>query len=147
MSDQSGVQGFAGAPLGVQMKRRNPFAAWLGLPIVTLGIYHFVWYYKIHHEMAELDPRRRDQPIAGPMLVILLLGWTVIAPFVSYYRTGNRIREAQRVAGVEPTCSAVAGLLLMFVFSCGIAYYQVELNKIVDRYRPAPSGAQIVLPA
>ena len=58
---------------GLAMKTRNPFAVWIGLPLITLGIYHFVWYYKIHREMAEFD-RRRSVPVAGPMLVILLLG-------------------------------------------------------------------------
>jgi Domain of unknown function (DUF4234) len=33
---------------GLQMKRRNPLGVWLGLPLITLGIYVFVWYYKIH---------------------------------------------------------------------------------------------------
>jgi paraquat-inducible protein B len=33
---------------GLAMKRRNPIAIWLVLPLITLGIYHLVWYYKIH---------------------------------------------------------------------------------------------------
>ena len=45
----------------------------------------------------------------GLVLVLLLLGWTVIAPLISYYRTGNRIREAQARAGHPPSCSAVRG--------------------------------------
>ncbi|MDJ0362705.1 hypothetical protein [Rhodococcus sp. H29-C3] len=67
--------------------------------------------YKIHRELADFD-RRTSAPVAGPMLVLLLLGWTVIAPLVGYYNTGNRIKNAQRAAGVEPTCSAAVGLLL-----------------------------------
>src|SRR5687767_6342643 len=59
---------------GLAMKRRNPVAVWIGLPLITLGIYHLVWYYKIHKEMAEFD-RRRAIPVAGPMLVILFLSW------------------------------------------------------------------------
>lgn len=39
-------------PSGLQMKRRNPLAAWIGLPLITFGIYHLVWYFKIHREMA-----------------------------------------------------------------------------------------------
>ena len=35
----------AAAPLsGLAMKRRGPVAVWLGLPIITLGIYTF-WVY------------------------------------------------------------------------------------------------------
>lgn len=128
---------------GLAMKRRNPLAAWLGLPLITLGIYHLVWYYKIHKEMGEFD-RRRNVPTAGPMLVLLLLSWTIIAPLVSYYNCGNRIRNAQRAAGFTPSCSAAGGLLLMFVFGLGTLYYQAELNKIVDRYK-VPEGTQIPL--
>src|ERR1700712_2841376 len=70
--------------MGLAMKRRNPWAVWLGLPIITLGIYFFVWYYKIHKEMAEFD-RRRSIPVAGPVLVVIFLSWTVIAPWISYH--------------------------------------------------------------
>ena len=129
---------------GLQMKRRNPAAVWIGLPLITLGIYHLVWYYKIHHEMGQFDPRR-TVPDVGPMLVLLLLGWTVIAPLISYYNCGNRIANAQRAAGLQPTCSGVIGMLLMFVFGLGTLYYQVELNRVHDVYRGAPAGAQVPL--
>lgn len=133
----------AAAATGLAMKRRNPVAVWLGLPLITLGIYHLVWYYKIHKEMAEFD-RRRTVPTTGPLLVLLLLGWTVIAPAVSYYNAGNRIRQAQRAAGMTPTCSGGIGLLLMLVLGLGTLYYQVELNKVADHYG-VPAGTQIPL--
>jgi len=128
---------------GLAMKRRNPVGAWLGLPLVTLGIYHFVWYFKIHKEMVQFDRRRHISP-AGSMLVILLLGWTVIAPLISYFNTGKRIANAQRAAGLPATCSAGLGLLLCFVFGLQVLYYQMELNKVVDRYQ-APEGTQVPL--
>lgn len=81
------------------------------------------------------------------MLVLLLLGWTVIAPLVSYYNTGNRIKNAQRAAGVEPTCSAVVGLLLCFVFGLQSLYYQVQLNKINEHYGHAQPGTVVPLAA
>ncbi|SFA81732.1 protein of unknown function [Amycolatopsis marina] len=131
------------AAAGLAMKRRHPVTVWLLWPLITIGIYHLVWYYKIHKEMAEFD-RRRTVPVAGPMLVLLLLSWTIIAPLISYYNTGNRIRAAQRAAGLTPSCSPVVGLLLTFVFGANIIYYQVELNKIVDHYG-VPEGTQIQL--
>ncbi|MDL9946930.1 DUF4234 domain-containing protein [Gordonia sp. ABSL11-1] len=79
---------------GLAMKRRNPFAVWLGLPLITLGIYYFVWYYKIHKEMAEFD-RRRQIPVVGPMLVLVLLSWTVIAPLISYEPALHAVRTQQ----------------------------------------------------
>jgi hypothetical protein len=131
-------------PTGLAMKRRNPVGVWLGLPLITFGIYTYVWYYKIHREMAEFD-RRRVVPVAGPMLVLLFLGWTVVAPFVSLYNTGNRIADAQRAAGLRPSCSAGIGLLLCFAFGLVSLYYQSELNKLVDSYPGASAGAAVPL--
>ncbi|GHF45647.1 hypothetical protein FHX82_001692 [Amycolatopsis bartoniae] len=130
---------------GLSMKERNPVLVWLLWPLLTLGIYSLVWYYKIHKEMAEFD-RRRAVPVAGPVLVLLFLSWTLIAPLVSYYNTGNRIRNAQRAAGLPETCSAVGGMLLMLVFGVGVVYYQSELNKICAAYG-VPAGQQIPLHA
>ena len=131
-------------PTGLAMKRRNPVGVWLGLPLVTFGIYTYVWYYKIHREMAEFD-RRRVVPVAGPMLVLLFLSWTIVAPLVSLYNTGNRIADAQRAAGLRPSCSAGIGLLLCFVFGLVSFYYQSEVNKIVDSYAGATPGATVPL--
>lgn len=135
----------AGEPVatGIAFKARNPAAAWLLWPILTLGIYHLVWYYKIHKEMAEFD-RRRAIPVAGPMLVLLLLGWTVIAPLISYYNCGTRIRNAQRAAGIHANCSPGVGVLLMLLLGAGTAYYQAHLNQIVDHYG-VPEGQQVQL--
>jgi hypothetical protein len=129
---------------GLAMKRRNPLAVWLGLPLITLGIYHLVWYYKIHKEMAEFD-RRRAIPVAGPMLVLLFLTWTVIAPIVSYHNAGARIRNAQRSAGLAPSCSPALCWILWFVFGLNSLYMQSQLNKIVDRYAGAPTGTRVPL--
>jgi hypothetical protein len=129
---------------GLAMKRRNPFAAWLGLPLITLGIYHYVWYYKIHKEMAEFD-RRRAIPVAGPMLVLLFLSWTIIAPLVSYHNAGARVRDAQRSGGLAATCSPTLAWLLAFAFGLNVLYLQLELNKVVDRYPGAPTGTRVPL--
>ena len=31
-------------------KRRNIIGVWLGLPLITLGIYTYVWMYKVNDE-------------------------------------------------------------------------------------------------
>jgi hypothetical protein len=126
------------------MKRRNPAAVWLGLPLITLGIYTYVWYYKIHLEMAEHD-RRRSIPVAGPMLVLLLLGWTVIAPIISYHNTGRRVRDAQLAAGLVPSCSPTLAWVLMFALGANTLYLQIELNKVIDSNRGVPQGSEVPL--
>lgn len=111
------------------LKRRNPLAVWIGLPLITLGIYLFVWYYKIHKELAA-QSRDPNAPVVGPMLVILLFGWLGIPFLISFYNTGKRIRRAQADARIDATCSPTIGLLLCFVFGLAPFYYQKELNKI-----------------
>jgi hypothetical protein len=128
------------------MKPRNIFAVWIGLPLITLGIYHLVWYYKIHKEMAAFDPRSNG-PVAGPLLVLVFLGWTVIAPAVSYHNTGMRVRNAQASAGLPQTCSPAASWLLMFVFGLNALYLQTELNKVVGHYPGTPPGTPVPLVA
>lgn len=121
----------------------RPLAVWIGLPLITLGIYGFVWYYKIHREMADFH-RKPDSPVVGPLLVMVLLGGTVVAPLISFYRTGERVRYAQQRAGIDQTCNPAVGTLLGLMFGVGAAYYQIELNKIVDRYGK-PEGTEVAL--
>ncbi|MFL6072618.1 MAG: DUF4234 domain-containing protein [Mycobacteriales bacterium] len=127
-------------------KRRNIFAVWLGLPIITLGIYRFVWYYKINREARDMGV---DSNPTNSVLA-LLFGWILclIPPLVSIYRTGQRIAEMQRRAGLAPTCNGGIGLLLTFVVTLMPLYYQAELNKVWERYGNLPEGSpiQVALP-
>lgn len=138
--------GGQGGPVasGLMFKKRNPVMTWLVFPLITLGIYQLVWYYKINKEMAEFD-RRRQVPVAGPALVMFFLGWTGIALLISYYNTGQRIQNAQRAAGLAPTCSPAVSCVLAIVFGLSTFYMQSELNKIVEHYGSAPEGAVVPL--
>ncbi|MBC3840517.1 DUF4234 domain-containing protein [Streptacidiphilus sp. 4-A2] len=115
------------------MKHRGSVAVWLGLPIITLGIYSLVWYFKIHKELRNFDQRQQLSP-GGSLCVILFLSWTVVAPLVSYYNTGKAVAAAQRAAGLEPTCSPAASCWLALVFGLNVWYLQKELNLITDAY-------------
>lgn len=125
---------------GLAGKPRNPVAVWLLAPL-TLGIYGLVWYYKANRETRDLgitvDP-------AVSVLAITFGAFILVPPFVSIYRTGERIAQAQRVTGVPPTCNPLVGLLLwIFVFGTGTLYYQSELNKIWGRYGNPLAGSPI----
>ncbi|MEU6465216.1 DUF4234 domain-containing protein [Streptomyces sp. NPDC046976] len=145
------AHGVAGAPAvsgltGVAMKRRGPVAVWLGLPLITLGIYQLVWYYNIHREMQEFDRRRTLNP-AGSMLVLLLLSWTLVAPLVSFYNTGKAIANAQRAAGLPVTCSPAASMWLTFVFGLNVWYMQRQLNLVTAAYPGVEPGSVVLLAA
>lgn len=131
---------------GMQMKRRNPVAAWLGLPIITLGIYGIVWYYMVHSELAYFDRRR---PVSAGMAVCsVLFGFITLGiwPLVTWIKLGGHIRNAQQAAGLQPSCSGGIGFLLAIV-GFGVLYYQVELNKVTRRYGDTPAGTQVPLAA
>ena len=135
----------AGVATGTMFKRRNMFAVWLGLPLITLGIYNLVWWYKVNAEMASFDRRTQVNPAAT--LLAFLFGWLLLVPpYLASYGTGQRIAERQRAAGLAPTCSPALGIVLMFAFGLHTLYYQAELNKIVDHYR-VPEGSQVTLAA
>ena len=128
---------------GLAMKYRNGWASWLLWPLLTLGFYHLIWYFKIHKEMAEFD-RRRAIPTSGPVMVLIFLGFTLIAPLISYYNCGARIRNSQRSAGLVATCSPGLGCFLMLLFGSGILYYQSQLNRAVGAYI-MPHGTTVPL--
>ncbi len=135
-----------GSLTGLTMKRRGPVAVWLGLPLITLGIYHLVWYYNIHKELREFDRRRTLSP-AGSTLVLVLLGWTVIAPLISYYNTGRSIANAQRAAGLQTTCNPGTGCLLFIALGLNTWYLQRELNLVATAYPGVTPGTEVALVA
>ncbi|TMQ90156.1 DUF4234 domain-containing protein [Actinomadura soli] len=143
---QQQQQGAVARGTGINMKRRNPAAAWLGLPIITLGIYGLVWFFKVHNELHEYD-RRIDNAATNALLSMLFGGITLgIWPLVMWVKLAGRIAQAQRAAGLQPTCSGGMGFLLG-IFGFGVLYYQIQLNKIVDRYGETPAGQQVSLVA
>jgi hypothetical protein len=128
-------------------KRRNPLAVWIGLEIITLGIYHFVWWYKINDEAR----RFLDDPSIRPARSVLALFPGVILivpPFVTVWRTTGRIAAMQERAGRPGgRASPLISVLLAFVFSLHLLYMQMELNQIWDAYlRGGPQGAPTALP-
>jgi hypothetical protein len=88
------------APAGLQMKHRSPLGVWL-LTIITFGIYGLVYWYKIHAELARLDPRQKISPVFE-LMSIWLLSFTIVLPIMSIVRLGGKIRAAQAAVG-QPT--------------------------------------------
>ncbi|MGH2760793.1 MAG: DUF4234 domain-containing protein [Actinomycetota bacterium] len=116
-------------PDGIGYKRRNPWGVFL-LGFVTVGIYTLVWWYKINNELRN-NGQRNDPTLA---LLALSLGAIVIVPlFVSYYRTADRIRQAQETTGASHRMVPWLGLVLVLLISgFAVVYYQSQLNKAWD---------------
>lgn len=59
-------------------KIRNIFLVGLVWPLITLGIYHLVWYYKVNREAQDFDQRIEVNPAMA--VLAITLGWLVIVP-------------------------------------------------------------------
>jgi hypothetical protein len=125
-------------------KIRSPWAAAL-LPIVTLGIYYFVWYYKINREMSDLGKKRVREDLGqspGTSLLAITLGALVIVPaIVSTVRTAQRIQRAQdEVSGGVSLNGWLCLVLYILLPPAFWAYEQAELNKVwLDLKGSAPA--------
>jgi Domain of unknown function (DUF4234) len=127
---------------GLTGKRRNPVLVWLVWPLITLGIYHLYWWYKINDEARRLDPSIDVNPLLA-LLALFPGALIIVPPFVSVYRTGGRIRSMQQAAGMAPSVLPIVGLLLMFVFSTYSLYYQITLNGIWSAFGDPPENTAV----
>jgi hypothetical protein len=121
-----------------EAKIRHPLAAF-GLVFLTLGIYYFVWYYKVNRELRDLgravgeEDRLGRSP--GTSLLAITLGWLIIVPpFVSFYRTFKRIEAAQEVTGTRERVNVLLGFVLylfgVLFLPIEVIYAQSELNRV-----------------
>ncbi len=114
------------------VKLRNLWAVAL-LPIVTLGIYHLVWWYRINRELRDYGRAKGYDLGQNPTMSVLALfpGALLIVPaLVTYWRGTKRIQGAARLTGKEPVNGWIA-LVLYLVVSIGFwAYLQSSLNGI-----------------
>ncbi len=125
---------------GVGYKRRNPWGVW-GLSIVTLGVYAYVWYYKINNELRNYG-EDVDPTLA---LLAITIGAVIIVPaLVSLYRTADRIKRAQERSGASERIIPILSFFLWFIHfgvPFAIPYNQSMLNKIWDAL--AAAGAEV----
>lgn len=124
-----------------EVKVRSPWAVAL-LPIITLGIYHLVWWYKINKELKAYGEAKGFDLGQNPTnsLLALFPGGLIIVPaLITYWRGTKRVQGASKVAGREPVNGWIA-LILYLLLSPGMwAYLQVSLNHIWEQEAdPAP---------
>ena len=132
-----------------EAKIRHPLAVF-GLVFLTLGIYYFVWYYKVNRELRDLGRATGEENRLGrsPLssLLAITIGWLIVVPpFVSFYRTFRRIEAAQDVSGTAERVSVALGFVLFLIglifFPVEVIYAQDELNRVwrAEATRSAPA--------
>jgi len=112
-----------GGPAG---KRRSPWAV-LGLSVVTLGIYHLYWLYKMYQEMAD---HTGDGPSGVTGLVVGIIPFVNIVNLFLLPHTVGRTFER---AGQEPQCSALTGFWVLLPFVGGLVWL-FRVQNSMNRY-------------
>ena len=126
---------------GQKAKIRNPWLVVLW-SLVTLGIYHLVWWYRVNKELKAFGESRGYDLGRNPTnsLLALFPGFLIIVPpLVSYYRGTKRVQGAQALVGREPVNGWIALVLYLFIGIAFPAYLQVGLNGVWrQELSPAP---------
>lgn len=106
------------------LSRKNGFIVWFVLPLITLGIYQFVWHYKVNNGL-----RERGVDVSPGLATFALI--IPIANLVTVLRTGTRLKTQGYT--VEPW----VGFILIFVFGLHVWYYQSAINACASELVPA----------
>ncbi|MCP3976599.1 MAG: DUF4234 domain-containing protein, partial [bacterium] len=105
--------------------QRHPWKEW-GLAIITLGIYAAVNHYRINRELrdfgVDVDPLKA-------LIALVPGGLLIIPPFVTIYRTSQRIAVAQETTGLTPTIRPELSAIGSVIALVHIVYQQSQLNR------------------
>ena len=115
-----------------EVKVRSIWAAAL-LPIITLGIYHLVWWYKINKELKGFGEAKGYDLGQNPTNSVLALfpgGLIIVPALITYWRGTKRIMGAAKIAGREPVSGWISVILYLLLAPAFWAYLQNSLNHI-----------------
>ena len=128
-----------------QVKIRSPWAAAL-LPIITLGIYHLVWWYRINRELRDYGKAKGYDLGQNPTNSVLALfpgGLIIVPALITYWRGTKRVMGASRLAGKEPLNGWIAIILYLLLAPGLWAYIQVSLNDVWRQEADALPGQEL----
>jgi Domain of unknown function (DUF4234) len=107
------------------------------LPIITIAIYYFYWWYQINREMKDFGRAKGTDELGdspGMSLLAVTLGALIIVPvLVSSYRGFKRVQAAQRLAGLDPLNGWIGLILYIVISPAFFAYVQSGLNPIWEK--------------
>jgi hypothetical protein len=115
-----------------RVKIRNPWAVAL-LPIITFGVYHLVWWYRINRELRDYGRAKGydlGQKPASSVLALFPGGLIIVPAIITYWRGTKRVQGAARLSGREPLNGWIALILYLFISLGFFAYLQVSLNDL-----------------
>ncbi len=125
-----------------EVKVRNPWAVAL-LPIITLGIYHLVWWYKVNRELRDYGQAKGTDLGQNPTNSVLALfpgGIIIIPALITYWNGFKRVQSATTIAGKEIPNGWIGLILYLLISPAMWAYMQVSLNHIWEAEADAIGG-------
>jgi hypothetical protein len=127
---------------GTEAKIRNPWGV-IGLSLITLGIYWWVWYYKVNRELADIGRAHGTEELGTSPLTSLLavtLGvFIIVPPFVSLYKFWVRKHKAANLVGAEPGLDPWIGWVIQVLLSIvGTFIAQLDMNKVLQAQGKGP---------
>ena len=115
------------------------------LPIITIAIYYFYWWYQINRELKDYGRAKGTDELGhspGTSLLAVTLGALIIVPaLVSSYRGFKRVQAGQRLAGVDPLNGWIGLILYVVISPAFFAYVQSGLNPIWEKEGQAAEPA------
>lgn len=118
------------------VKVRDPLKSAL-LDAVTLGIYGLYWHSVTNRHLADLGRARGTAELGenptGSLLAAVPGILLLIPFFVSGYNTAERIKAAQRLAGIEEDVNSALATVAMIPYPIAIYYLQKRLNRVWER--------------
>jgi Zn-dependent protease with chaperone function len=129
---------------GEPVKIRNPWAVAL-LPLITFGIYHLVWWYRINRELRDYGYAKEQDLGQNPTnsLLALFPGSLIVVPaLISYWNGFKRVQKAAELTGREMPNGWIALILYLLLAPAFWAYIQVTLNEVWEQEAdPLSAGA------
>jgi hypothetical protein len=117
---------------GAEVKIRHPWGVW-ALGIITLGIYHLVWWYKINRELRDYSAMV-GQPLGNDPTMSLLAVFpgslVIIPPFWTIVTTSARIRRVREMVEGTPSSepNGLLAVVLSFIFGLQTVYIGYAIN-------------------
>jgi Domain of unknown function (DUF4234) len=127
-----------------EVKVRSPWAAAL-LPLITFGVYHWIWWHRINTELSEYGKAKGYDLGQNPLnsaLAVFPGGLIIFPALITYWRGVKRVMQASGLAGKEPLNGWIAIILYLLLSPALWAYVQVSLNDIWRQEAEALPGQE-----
>jgi hypothetical protein len=118
---------------GADVKIRHPWGVW-ALGIITLGIYHLVWWYKINRELRDYSAVAGQPLQNNPTVSVLALfpgSFIIVPPFWSIVTTSARVRQVRQMVDGTPSSdpNGLLAAVLSLVLGLQTVYIAYAINS------------------